>query len=315
MTILLALALALNTTATAATVKVDNVGDQVVACLQLVFSVYLLALSARALVTNDGRTHATYVWHIAPLAIAAALALCLVSTIPGTPVFGTVLHAGGFLKNSWYGLSAIYAVVGVLASTTPTGPPLHFPLDHIYADNTVKAISNTNPKNVCGVTSENSFLSPLQLCADESPGASPWGTLLLSYTNVVVNLANRAASLEIGDLPVLSGSMRATYNYAHMRDAMRKMRHGLFGSDLRPGSGWKLLLDLLDVNRLALIGAVALSLVSALAYYGPAFFLRKLIAYLEADPGRENPRWGWVYVIALLCSTWFTNLGELWEPS
>jgi hypothetical protein len=125
----------------------------------------------------------------------------------------------------------------------------------------------------------------------------------------VVKLANKAQSLEIGDLPILPGNMRASYHYSLMRVAMRRKEGGIFGR-AKPGSGWHLFSKLLSVNALALSGVSALAVLSSLAYYGPAFFLRKLVAYLEGDPERNNPGWGWVYVIALLCSTWFTNLGE-----
>ncbi|KAH6918109.1 ATP-binding cassette transporter [Coprinopsis sp. MPI-PUGE-AT-0042] len=269
----------------------NNTKEQVVACLQLAFSVYLLGISAYPFVVSGRKLHNIFVWHIAILATIAALALCLVSVVPRAPVVGTGPGIHGFLRDSWYALSGIYGIVGALAFTTPSGPPLHFPPENIYADDTVKAISNANPDNVCGVT-----------------GASPWATLLFSYTNAVVSLANKAQSLEIGDLPILPGNMRATYHYSLMRVAMRRKNGGIFGRFSKPGSGWNLFHKLLHVNILALSGVSALCVLSSLAYYGPAFFLRKLVAYLEGDPDRINPGWGWVYVIALLCSTWFTNL-------
>jgi hypothetical protein len=46
-----------------------------------------------------------------------------------------------------------------------------------------------------------------------------------------------------------------------------------------------------------------LAAVSATLFYSPAFFLRRLVEYLEIDPGREEKAWGWVYVIGLFAST------------
>jgi hypothetical protein len=51
--------------------------------------------------------------------------------------------------------------------------------------------------------------------------------------------------------------------------------------------------------------------VSATLFYTPAYFLRCLVEYLEANPGREEKGWGWVYVIGLFVTTATTFLSKL----
>ena len=128
-------------------------------------------------------------------------------------------------------------------------------------------------------------------------GASVWDVLLFSYTTKVVLLGNTIESLDIGDLPIVPGSMRATYLFRSMRSALSTIRLKRFIFwDIRPGSGWELsAYRLAYVNRKAFIVQMALAATGAVLYYAPPFFLQKLVRYLELDPERHDRSWGWFY--------------------
>ena len=135
--------------------------------------------------------------------------------------------------------------------------------------------------------------------------ASIWGTLLFSYTTKVVMLGYTSASLEIGDLPIVPANMRGTVNFQLMKAALRTpitllsipFSYRLFS--FRKGSGWELLFKLVRLNKVVISAEIALAAVAAVLFYTPAFFLQKLVQYLQDDPHREDRRWGWVFVAGL----------------
>jgi hypothetical protein len=53
---------------------------------------------------------------------------------------------------------------------------------------------------------------------------APWDILLFSYATKVVWPGNSAEILDIGDLPIAPARMRATYNYARMKKALREIK-------------------------------------------------------------------------------------------
>ena len=129
--------------------------------------------------------------------------------------------------------------------------------------------------------------------------ASPWDILLFSYTTKVVWLGNIAESLDIGDLPIVPRSIRATYNYAQMRKALREIKLKIFSWSPAQGTGWHLIWRLMHLNHVMLLVVLSLAAISAVLFYTPALFLRKFVEYLEIDRNREDKGWGWVYVIGL----------------
>jgi hypothetical protein len=98
--------------------------------------------------------------------------------------------------------------------------------------------------------------------------------------------------------------MRATYNYARMKKALREIKLKIFSWSPEPGTGWHLIWRMIYLNYVVLIVVLSLAAISAVLFYAPAIFLRKLVQYLELDPNRENKGWGWVYVAGLF----FTNV-------
>jgi len=127
-------------------------------------------------------------------------------------------------------------------------------------------------------------------------------------------LGNIAQSLDIGDLPIVPGNMRATMNFAKMRHAMREIKFKLpVGREHwspKTGTGWNLAYRLLVVNILPFTALFVLAAISALLFYTPAVFLQRLVKYLEEDGKREDMSWGWVWVVGLFVSNAITFLSE-----
>ncbi|KAG2008561.1 ATP-binding cassette transporter [Coprinopsis cinerea AmutBmut pab1-1] len=298
-TILLALTVALNAVALGYAISNNYLRELIVAALQLAFSLYCVVISAQASLTDDADAHCELILHLAVLSCTAALSLLSVAILPDTPVpvIKDVVYDPA-LQALWYSVVALYTLVCVITFTTPTGPPLNYPPEFIYAEKTVKSITNPDPENVCGIT-----------------GSSLWDTLMFSYTTKVVWLGNLASSLEIGDLPIVPGNMRAASNYSLIRKGMRTVQLKIFNWKPRPGSGWDLGYKLIHLNIFALLVEVSLAAVSAVLFYAPAFFMRHLISYLEADPDRENKGWGWVYIFGLFAANaiGFLIAGQLWS--
>ncbi len=119
-----------------------------------------------------------------------------------------------------------------------------------------------------------------------------------------VSRINTAESLDIGDLPIVPGSLRATYLFRRMRSALSTIRLRRFILwDIRPGSGWELAYRLAYINKSGFIVQMALASIGAVLYYAPPFCLQKLVKYLETDPERHDRSWGWFYSFAIFAST------------
>ena len=135
-------------------------------------------------------------------------------------------------------------------------------------------------------------------------GASVWDQLLFSYTTKVVMLGNTAESLNIGDLPIIQGTMRATYLFRCMRSTLSTTRlKRFFLWDIRPGNGWELAYRLAHVNRTAFATQMILASIGAVLYYAPPYFLQQLVKYLETDPERHDRSWGWFYSFGMFVGT------------
>ena len=127
-------------------------------------------------------------------------------------------------------------------------------------------------------------------------------------------LGHTTESLEIGDLPVVSFDMRATYLFQRMRDAMKNIKPVFLGWKPKPGSGWQIGIRLFKLNAFVILLQMWLAGFSAVLYYGPAFFLRRLVAYLETDPLRLDRKWGLVYAFGLFVSGMVLTLGGSLVP-
>ncbi|KAJ7737145.1 multidrug resistance-associated ABC transporter [Mycena maculata] len=272
-------------------------GDSIISALHTCFSLYLLIVAVFAVRRSTVKKHAESVWHLTSLMFFAVVLLGFTTMIP-TDESPAIDKPTIFL---WYLRSAVlplYAVTFLTILTTPRGPLLHYPPSAIYSEKTAQAITNTDKNNVAGVY-----------------GASPWSFLFFSYSTKVVMLGNTATSLEIGDLPILTANMRATFHYTGMRRAMQTWKLSFRNWHPRAGSGASLAYQLACVNRVALSGLILLSVTAGLAFYLPPYFMSRVLVYLESDPHRTSARWGYVWVVCLFSSNFalFTLTAQLWS--
>lgn len=122
-------------------------------------------------------------------------------------------------------------------------------------------------------------------------------------------LGYSAESIEIGDLPIVSFDMRATHLFRRMRNAMKTIKPTMLCWKPKPGSGWQVGIRLIKLNAFVLVSQITLAALAAVLFYVPAFFLRRLIAYLEADPERLHRGWGVVYALGLFIGGVVQTLG------
>ena len=233
--------------------------------------------------------------HLSALTCLATFLLGILAIIPSRPlpVAARNLEPSSAVPlGLFYAVVVLYLVSCLVVATIPRGPRLHFPSEQIYSQKTLMAVTSKYPDNVSGNVS-----------------ASVWDTLLFSYTTKVVMLGYTAESLEIGDLPIVPGDMRATYIFATMRSAMRKWKLRVRSWTPKPGSGWQLGWTLICNNLWTFLQLMALASVAAVLFYVPAYFLQHVVAYLEADPGRIDRGWGWLFAAGLFLSNTTTQLG------
>ncbi|KLO19365.1 multidrug resistance-associated ABC transporter [Schizopora paradoxa] len=255
------------------------------------FSVYILALSLWSISLCEVRPHWKLTIHLAILTTMAFVLLCSSTILPSkAPVEEPK-------KTLWYLTFALVFVEFWIATRTKRGPKLHYPSSAIYSEKILAGTTTVMEDNVCGITD-----------------ASPWDIILFSYTTKVVMLGYTAQSLEIGDLPIVPANMRAAYLFAKMKVAVRKFK---LRRSLKPGSGWGLSYTLIRANSSTLVIQIILTLICALLFYVPYFFLQKLVASLEEDPDRTNISWGWAYCFGLILSNLVSYLmtAQLWSIS
>lgn len=296
MTIILAAILVLQTVSLAWFATEGETTKIATYALHTFVALYALVLTVHSLPQNNQTAHTTSTIHVGILTSTVAFLLGTTAILPASenPVVSFVrVH---FTLPVWYTTFGLYVLAALIAITTPLGPPLNFPPSQIYDEKTVSQITNVASNNVCGIV-----------------GASIWQTLMFSYTTKVVMLGNHAASLEIGDLPIVPGNMRATAIYASMRNAMRTIQ--LKRWKPKPGSGFELGYRLAGLNVTVILTQMAMAGVAAVLFYAPAYFLNNLVKYLERDFGRENRGWGFVYCAGLFFSNALNYFREHNQPT
>ncbi|PCH35119.1 multidrug resistance-associated ABC transporter [Wolfiporia cocos MD-104 SS10] len=278
----------------------EGQSDLAVHIIHIVFAFYVLLVAARS-VSQRNSEHETSVAHLFALTSVASGFLFATAILPSPKLSDSGIYLFSTVPlGLWYTTLALYILSLVIAITTPCGPALHYPPEQIYSDKTLAKVSATYDDNVCGVT-----------------GASVWDTLLFSYTTKVVMLGNTSESLEIADLPIVPADMRATTIFNNMRGALRRWKLQIGSWRPKPGSGWELGYRLIRVNEKLLLLVVVLASITAVLFYVPAYFLQRVVRYLELDPERTDRGWGWVYCAGLFFSNAIMLLmtGQLWSLS
>jgi len=84
---------------------------------------------------------------------------------------------------------------------------------------------------------------------------------------------------------------------------MKAQTAGLFHRYIPSGSTWALGYRLASVNARGFGLQFFVAVLTAITYYGPAFFMQMFIAYLEVDPNRINVREGCLFVVGLILAS------------
>lgn len=117
-------------------------------------------------------------------------------------------------------------------------------------------------------------------------------------------LGTSPVTIEISDLPILPADMRAATNFTKLQQIMNKAT-----SRLSAGSGFNLAFHLIQANLLVFLEIQLLAIASAPLYYAPAFFIRRLLAHLEAEKENVKSSSGLVLALGLFCANVFLALG------
>ncbi|KAF8707606.1 Multidrug resistance-associated ABC transporter, partial [Rhizoctonia solani] len=274
-------------------------------CLQAIFFVYLLVLSVCSLHTRDVSVHWNLTVHCSALSALVWTALLIAKVLPRTPRFAAQSQGPSSPETwmEWFILFFLLAVV-IISSTTNRAPPVYFPPERVYLSKSLGSLAPETRNNVVGEVQ-----------------ASVASVLLFSYVTPIVMLGYHATSMEIRDLPILTGNMRAPHIYSTMRSIMRRIKLARRWKG-KPGSGYELLYQLVYANRGMFLLQIFLSATSAALYYAPAWFLRELVKFLEVTRSTDKPQdidraWGWMYCGGLLLSGMLVYLitGQLWSIS
>ena len=131
----------------------DDHVDMKIYGLHLFFALYVFVISARSVVQVTTDDHSGSILHLTALLSVAFSLLGSTAILPDSPPpVAASIDDEPVLLGLWYTLLGIYTVGCILAYSTPMGPPLHYPPSDIYSEKTIRSITNTDEKNVCGTT-------------------------------------------------------------------------------------------------------------------------------------------------------------------
>ncbi|KAE8542519.1 hypothetical protein D1P53_001298 [Cryptococcus gattii VGV] len=224
--------------------------------------------------------------------VLAFLALLPSSPLPSPPaspkLFGAALPDiySSPLAFSKALLPVLYLPPLVAILSVRRGPPLYLPLDAIYPSKIISSV----PPDAQSLDPQRANVSPeVQATIPE------W--LLFSYATNVIHKGYVSESLDVWDLPILPRTLRALYQFKRMKRAYGKTK-GRRGRM----EGFNLLLTVARVNSGLLWAQTLLAAATAFGYYLPHYLLKLFINFLENDPGRTEPAWGWFLCFGLFTS-------------
>ncbi|WVF68276.1 hypothetical protein IAT40_003041 [Kwoniella sp. CBS 6097] len=198
-------------------------------------------------------------------------------------------------------LPILYLLPLALVLSIQRGPPLYLPLDAIYPAKILEAV----PEGTESLDPSKPNVSPeVQATVPE------W--LLFGYATGVVRKGYVSDSLDVWDLPILPKGLRALYQYKRMKKVYGK-RKGRLGR----WEGYNLLWKVAKVNKAMLWAQTLIATATAFGYYLPHYFLLKFVEYLENDPTRSTPAWGWLLCFGLFMANaiMFIATGVTWSIS
>ncbi|WVQ95827.1 hypothetical protein IAU59_002926 [Kwoniella sp. CBS 9459] len=198
-------------------------------------------------------------------------------------------------------LPILYLLPLSFVLTIQRGPPLYLPLDAIYP-----------PKILESVPEGHVSLDPTKPNVTPEVQATVPEWLLFGYATGVVRKGYVSESLDVWDLPILPKGLRALYQYKRMKKVYGRQK-GRLGR----WEGYNLLWKVAIVNKAMLWAQTSIAIATAFGYYLPHYFLLKFVEYLENDPTRSTPAWGWLLCFGLFMSNaiMFIATGVTWSIS
>ncbi|CED85202.1 multidrug resistance-associated abc transporter [Phaffia rhodozyma] len=276
----------------------------------LVAYVYLAGLCVRYIRTQDIEQHWADTKHLASLLAIGTTGQALELLLPQTRK-AHAEHKINLLDRIELGILFAALIVSIFI---PRGPSLYMPYTKIYDSKTIQTISSTTDS-----------LDKYRPNVSSEASSSIVSALLFDYAKRVVVLGGRPKAIEVGDLPIVKASMRALPMYTTMRAVYKDLVGQRKQKELenkrknirtkRGKGGWLLLKMILRANKVAFITLTILALITSILYYGPAFFLNRLLIYLQEDPERKDPTWGWIYCLGLfgVSAGNYILIGILWS--
>ncbi|CAK5268423.1 unnamed protein product [Mycena citricolor] len=266
-----------------ATTLSPTAAEQQIHGLRLGFAAYTLILSLLSLGYYEVELHRESTWHMTMVLLLQVLAMGFAAILPSDASTITVtLYSPSVTSFGW--VASVPVVVTMYLSYL--SPAAYF---------SWRSRCGGERDFEQGHREEQCLWLVRCLCA---------GKLFFSFAGKVLLLGASLEQLQIGDLPILSSQMRATYQYVNMRNILSSTS----------SSSWSLVRQLLSANKLSLPPMLGLSLWTGSLFYLPPIFLKQIIVYLETDGQRENVRWGLLWVFAFLLSNILLYIvtGQVW---
>ena len=151
MSLFLAFAVMISTVSLGWSIANNDHVDMKIYSLHVFFALYVFVISARSVLHVTKDDHSDSILHLTALLTVAFSLLGSTAILPDSPPpMAVSIDDEPVLLGLWYALLGLYTFGCILAYSTPLGPPLHYPPSDIYFEKTVKSITNTDERNVCG---------------------------------------------------------------------------------------------------------------------------------------------------------------------
>ncbi|BEI79510.1 hypothetical protein CcaverHIS002_0100390 [Cutaneotrichosporon cavernicola] len=249
---------------------------------------------------HETSTHWATTIHLAANMLTQFMVVGFLAIVPSTPMPTKPISVASFAVHPPVSLISTLTSVLPLLQFIPLfivlnirrGPQMYIPIKELLPAKIFEAIPPDHPclnPDIPNVTDEVAVTIP------------EW--MLFSYSAVLIERSKLNDSIDVWDLPMLQADQRALPNYIKFKAAYGKRSYRL-----GKWEGYNLLWTLAKVNKWLLIAQASLAAVTGVLYYSPHLLLNFFLTYLENDPSRKNPAWGWVFALGILVSNLFVYL-------
>ncbi|KAF8893222.1 hypothetical protein CPB84DRAFT_1848688 [Gymnopilus junonius] len=264
----------------------------------LAFAAYTLVITITSIL-NKHEKHTGFLAHLCTLLTVKTLLAVIITFLPSSNATSESSSIDTILYSAWNIDLAFTFVSWLVVIGMPRGLPCHYSEQKLYSSKTLSASGKFPEENVSG-----------------EGVTSLYGTLFFTYATQVFMLGKSKSLITMDQLPILPASLRAAVNLSEIKYVIQNTKVP-FGNLIRPGSGFRLAFQVLRANFGLICILQLVSVLAAIMYYAPIFFIQYFLAYLEEDPDRKNPSWGWFYVGGIFVSHFILVLvnAQLWSMS